>query len=109
MRKGGGRVLPGIWYWQPKAGIKRKGKRWIADTRKVWAYDCGLTLKAFDLAVTRLLKEGMVEKRQGPHPSGCALNCLYLRATEKAKKEVRLIKEAGVPAGLLLQTFLSDK
>lgn len=99
----GGAVLSRVLYWQPKAKIKRGGRYWIADIRKAWAYDCGLTVKSFDLAVKRLLQKGMIEKRQGPHPSGCALNCLYLRAADGVYKKVMVIKNAGVPTDSLLQ------
>lgn len=103
-----GAIIARVLYWYPKAKLKRGGKRWIADVRIVWAFDCGLTVKSFDLAVERLVKMGLIEKTRGPHPSGRALNCLYIRPTENTSKMVNTIKNAGVPSRLLDRTHVFD-
>ncbi len=65
-----GTLLSQIVYWfkpgafgKSKLTISKNDRLWLAKRRQDWADECGLSPRQYDTAVSRLISEGVVEKR----------------------------------------------
>jgi hypothetical protein len=71
-----------FWSRYGKATIKGVEGQWIANDRRWWMREAQLSLRQYNLAAAKLVKLGLIEKRQFPF---AGRNVLYVRPSALTK------------------------